>query len=373
MSMGTRGLIFVLGSLLPCACSSGVGPDGVDLHGDLIGADQGLLADAMQLQDISTDTEPAGDHGETTDTPGDAATDSLDIVPADSLDGSSADTDEDLAEAEVQDTLPDTASPPAELVLWTFNLLNPANPFGDSADVNVRTQIVIDAIYLAQPDLIAFQEVVDSSGVPNRAEFIAAATGYEWAWQQEYSVFIYDEGIAILSRWPILDTASVKLPHDDLILFTRYVLGARVESPAGPIDFYCTHMTVGGNESQSADQALAAYEFITERSAGLHAFFAGDLNAEPDTLAMQFLRGEAEHGGVVGDFVDGWPATNPDDQGLTIEAGDPHDRIDYIYAASTGPTSTTPLDCELIFDEQVNGVFASDHIGVSCTMALAPE
>ena len=277
--------------------------------------------------------------------------------------------DGDLVDDSPQDDGGDIAT---VLTLWTLNLLNPSNPLSPSADVEIRTQIVIDAMLDEQPDLVAFQEVVDSGTVPNRAEFIANATGYEWAWQKEYSLVIYDEGIAVLSRTPILETESIELPHKDLVLFTRYVLGARVESSAGPIDFYCTHMTVGGSEQESADQAAAAWAFITERSrsAGLPAFFAGDLNAEPDKLSMRFLRGEASHDGATGDFVDVWLETRPGDPGYTIDSSDPHDRIDYIYTASTASFSVQPVDCQLIFEEAVDGVLASDHIGVSCQVVL---
>ena len=256
------------------------------------------------------------------------------------------------------------------LRLWTFNLLNPSNPLGPGGDVTVRTQMVVDAIAAEQPDLIAFQEVVDSSMVPNRAQFIADAAGYEWTWKMTHSLGAFDEGIAVLSRWPIVDSESRALPHTDLLLFTRYVLGVRVDSPAGEVDFYCAHMTVGGNEDQSADQAVEAYQFVTERSAGIPSFFAGDLNAEPDTPAMRFLRGEAEHGGVAGDFVDSWLATNPGDPGYTIDSDAPRDRIDYLYVAATGPSPSTPRECHLIFDQPVEGVYASDHIGVSCEVAL---
>ncbi len=265
-----------------------------------------------------------------------------------------------------------SAGDPNSLTLWTLNLLNPSNPLSSSADVNVRTQLVIDAINAEQPDLIAFQEVVSSASVPNRAEFIANATGYEWAWQMEYSAVIYDEGIAVLSKWPIVDTASVELPHKDLVLVTRFALGARVTTPAGPVGFYSTHMTVGGSEEQSADQAAKAYEFITQRSGTTPAFFAGDLNAEPETPSMRFLRGETDHGGVTGNFVDLWLATNPDDVGYTIDAEDPNKRIDYIYASGSTSAVVTPDQCHLIFDAPVSGVYASDHIGVSCTVTVTP-
>jgi endonuclease/exonuclease/phosphatase family metal-dependent hydrolase len=257
------------------------------------------------------------------------------------------------------------------LKIWTFNLLNPSNPLAKGADVKLRTQIVIDAIKKEQPDLIAFQEVVDSSSIPNRAAFIAEATGYSWAWQQEYTLLLYDEGIAILSKWPILETESHELPHKDLALFTRYVLRVRVDTPAENTDFYCSHFIAFGIENQSADQALTAFEFINKSSVGLPSFFAGDLNAGPDTIYMRFLRGKESYKGVIGNFTDAWLAANPGDPGLTVESDKPYDRIDYIYIVPSAPFPTVATDCKLIFDEPVDSVYASDHIGVSCNVSLS--
>ena len=315
--------------------------DAVDQLEDEIGSDRGEEGTA---DDIGPGLDV--DVHEMADSPPDQDDPAEDLVPDDSGDATTV------------------------LTLWTLNLLNPSNPLSPSGDVEMRTQMVIDAILEEQPDIIAFQEVVDSGTVPNRAELIAVETGYHWAWQKEYSLVIYDEGIAVLSRTPILETESIELPHVDLFLFTRYVLGARVETAAGPVDFYCTHMTVGGTEEQSADQAAAAWSFITERSAGIPAFFAGDLNAEPDTLSMRFLRGETSHGEATGDFIDAWLATRPGDLGYTIDSSDPHDRIDYIYVTATAPYPVRPRDCQLIFDEAADGIYASDHIGVACQIAL---
>ena len=262
----------------------------------------------------------------------------------------------------------DAANDVKVLRLWTFNLLNPSNPLASGADVHTRTKIVVDAIKAEQPDMIAFQEVVQSGQVPNRARFIAGETGYHWEWHQTYSIVLYDEGIAVLSRHPILETRTRKLPHKDLVLFDRYVLGARVDTPAGEVDFYCTHMTAGGSDSESADQAVEAWSFMSAESEGVPAFLAGDLNAEPDTAAMRFLRGDEPRDGKTGDLTDLWLATRPEDPGFTISPGNPHDRIDYIYASTAAMESFEPASCRLIFDERVDGAFASDHIGVACEL-----
>lgn len=252
------------------------------------------------------------------------------------------------------------------LAIWTFNLLRANGPSGESADWPKRTQLVIDAINSARPDAVALQEVSQSAAVSNRAEAIAAATGYHWVWQQEYDAFTYQEGIAVLSRWPILESEGRALPHLDAIYVTRYTMRARIDHPAGDFDLFCTHMTVTGGETQSADQAREALHFIRERPGSAPAWFGGDFNAGPDSLALRFLRGEAEHEGETGDLVDAWTAINPGDPGFTSSSDDPGRRIDYLLQVPVNGATPPVRSCQLLFTEPSDGTYASDHLGVGC-------
>lgn len=256
-------------------------------------------------------------------------------------------------------------SAPVDLRVLTINLKTPVTG-GD--DVETRTQIVIDAIDLLQPDFVALQEVTVTSSSTNRAEAIADATGYEWGWYVTHDFVVYQEGPGYLSRWPVSWTETVDLPHDDLGgTVTRVTLGVGLQTPHGELSFFSSHATVDPDEQVKADQALASWQFVHSKDNGLPAFFAGDLNAEPDSLAMQFLRGEATHDGMTGDFTDAWLEVNASDPGYTIPSDAPERRIDYIYMA---PSSASVVACELVFDEAVEGVYASDHIGVLCDFAL---
>jgi endonuclease/exonuclease/phosphatase family metal-dependent hydrolase len=76
------------------------------------------------------------------------------------------------------------------------------------------------------------------------------------------------------------------------------------------------------------------------------------------------LRGAATHGGVTGDLVDAWPPGSP---GYTIPSGAPARRIDYIYALPGGGAATA---CLTVLADPVDGVRASDHLGVLCTFTL---
>ena len=262
------------------------------------------------------------------------------------------------------------SSSAATVRVMTINLWN---AYFNGADVDQRTQMVADAVTAFEPDFVAMQEVVQSSSIQNRAEVIAQATGYQWDYEQSYAVpFLYEEGIALLSRWPIVWRDFVELPHTDLAgQVTRLVLAAGIQTPHGEVNVFATHMIVDADQAKKADQALAAWQYMTSFASERPGFFAGDLNAEPDTLAMRFLRGEASHQTETGDLIDAWSTVNPGDQGFTIPSDAADRRIDYVYVVPGTAAVPTVDACQLVLDTPEQGVYASDHIGVICDFTLA--
>lgn len=298
------------------------------------------------------DDDAGGDSGDD-DTAGD-----------DDADDDVSDDDAGDDDASDDDTGDDDDEVVPDLQVLTFNLQDPImNP----GTTGARTQIVIDLIDRVQPDFVAFQEVTENGIIGNRAEAVADAVGYEWTWEQTHNLGVLEEGIAILTPWPYSGRADTELPHEELFgLLKRKVLGIVAETPHGDVPFFCSHMTVANDPDDKADQAHAAYDFIHLQADGAPGFFAGDLNAQPDSDAMRFLRGEIEHEGAAGDFVDSWMEINGDDPGYTFSSTDPEKRIDYIYRVPGSEKRFSALSCERVFEEPVDGLYASDHIGVLC-------
>jgi endonuclease/exonuclease/phosphatase family metal-dependent hydrolase len=260
------------------------------------------------------------------------------------------------------------AAVPASVQVLTINLKHPLLGLDDARK---RLRIVADTIIERRPDLVALQEVIRPAGEPSFAEQLAEMTGYEGIWEYTFTVpFMFDEGLGILSRWPIAWRGSQALPHLDLVLFQRKVLGAGVTHPRGEIALYCSHMTTDSARKVKADQAVAVFEFIQGHPSPLPGFLAGDLNAEPDSLAMRFFRGEAEHNGLTGDLIDAWLTVNPEMDGFTIESNKPDKRIDYIYQVPGTEFTAEVVSCEIMFSKPVGGLFASDHLGVLCEFLL---
>ncbi len=257
---------------------------------------------------------------------------------------------------------------PTVVRVLTINLKHPLTGLGPAEP---RLQMVSDMIVATQPDVVALQEVIRDQGSPSFSERLGQTTGYEWTFEFAYRVpLFFDEGLGILSRWPILSTDVAELPHRDLVIFTRRVHGALIQAPFGDLNMFCTHMTTEADESVKADQALAVFEHVKSHSLRLPGFLAGDTNAEPDSLAMRFLRGDATHERETGDFVDAWLATNPSDAGLTFPSDSPNRRIDYIYAIPGSDGTFLPTRCERLFTLPVNDTYASDHLGVLCDFEL---
>jgi endonuclease/exonuclease/phosphatase family metal-dependent hydrolase len=257
----------------------------------------------------------------------------------------------------------------AEARGFTVLTINLRNAYIDASTWPQRRMMFAAFVNAMQPDVVAMQEVVEAGGTPNGAEQIAALTpGYEWRYHRTHMAIVFEEGLGVLSRWPIESTDVRELPHVDLFgTARRSVLRATVTTPAGPVRLFVSHMTVDTSETVKADQAAEIVRFVDANPGPLPGFLAGDLNAEPDTLAMRLLRGEATHDGETGDYTDSWLAIRPTDPGFTIPSDAPDRRIDYVYTIDAmDGTSATVRSCEIVFDVPEMGVYASDHLGVLC-------
>jgi endonuclease/exonuclease/phosphatase family metal-dependent hydrolase len=131
-------------------------------------------------------------------------------------------------------------------------------------------------------------------------------------------------------------------------------------------------------ELQTVKAARAVEELAGDRAVVL----AGDLDATPDAASVRFLRGRQSLEGTSVHYVDAWAQAHPDDPGLTFTPHNPlvmqessvtietPRRIDYIFirGGEGGPALRVDA-CERIFDEPVDGVWASDHFGLVADLA----
>jgi endonuclease/exonuclease/phosphatase family metal-dependent hydrolase len=252
----------------------------------------------------------------------------------------------------------------------TLNIWNRQGPWGQ------RLPLVRDGLAALDADVIGLQEVLGFPGMPSQADEIAAGTGWHVhhvpAWHLGGGLTF---GNAILSKHPLADMQSLPLPSPPG-LDTRTVAFARVLLPHGPMPVFVTHLTFQlhlGHARIEQVRALAEHVKTLAPVDEPPPVVMGDLNADPDSDEMRFLRGLTPLGGTSVYFADCWIATGAEGPGYTydrrntyaLRSREPSRRIDYIYVR--GPDRSLrgePLACRLALTEAVDGVWPSDHFAV---------
>ncbi|MCB9645994.1 MAG: endonuclease/exonuclease/phosphatase family protein [Deltaproteobacteria bacterium] len=167
------------------------------------------------------------------------------------------------------------------------------------------------------PDVLALQEVdrgVPRSGGAHQARVMAERLGMSFAFAGTLRVEGGDYGIALLSRWPLLQVAR----HDLVVPYTsepRAVIEARVQGPTGPLHVLATHADFLPWSAAAHGRALA------RRAAplsGQRLVVMGDLNAGPGMAGPRAMVQAGLHD-AVGGFDDGPTFVDP-----------PRLRVDYI-------------------------------------------
>lgn len=233
------------------------------------------------------------------------------------------------------------------------------------------------ALAAEHPDVIGMQEVMRADGFDQGA-LLAEGPGYHVAWGIASENHGFPVGNAILSRWPILESETIPLPNggsDE----SRSVVFARIDSPFGPLPFFCTHLNWKlhhGHVRQLQVKALA--RVVAERAPieGFPPVVVGDFNAEPDSDEIRYMRGLTGLGGECVYFADAFGVSGKGD-GTTYSKRnpfaeylrEPERRIDYVFVR--GPDDShrgEPRDARVAFDEAIAGTFPSDHFGVVTTI-----
>lgn len=257
----------------------------------------------------------------------------------------------------------------AALRVLTLNIWNLAG------DWRARRSAIVTVIRDVAPDVVCLQEVVENDR-GNQAGWLADELG---GWSVAYGgeplaggpdLF----GNAVLSRWPIEATAVGRLafvPDDAEV--QRVAVHART---AG-IDVFSTHLAWQLHDAALRErQVLDLVRFVRERTAP-HAtvgpVVAGDLNAEPDSTAVRYLSGLASLDGQSTYLQDAWRVAGDGGPGLTWSNHNPHAatdqepdrRLDYVFSGFHGPSGCgRPVDCRVVADATIDGVWPSDHFGV---------
>jgi endonuclease/exonuclease/phosphatase family metal-dependent hydrolase len=268
-----------------------------------------------------------------------------------------------------------------KLRVATLNIWNKAGPWPE------RRALIRSELERLRPDLLGLQEVLRLTANPeaDQASEIAAGFGYEIAYAPAAD---YGSGLmfgnALLSRYPLRETRTLPLPGIESGE-SRALLYALVETPWGALPVFVTHLNW---KLHHGVYRLAQVRFIVERifelapvdESRLPPVLMGDMNADPDSDEMRFLRGLACVEGRSVYFADSWIYAGDTSPGFTFDrrnpfaalAHEPPRRIDYIYVR--GPDKKLrgePLETRLAFSTPGPGeVYPSDHFGLVTELAV---
>jgi len=284
------------------------------------------------------------------------------------------------------------AAPPAVLRVVTLNLLHggPLSGWvGDGDALERRLDLVTAELAALRPDVVALQEASVGWGRGNVAHRLAERLGLHVAYAPttERALRIralgwlivramnFNEGPALLSRFPIQAQVVHDLPRCAHWFDPRVALEATLATPWGPLRAVSTHV------SRDDCQLRRLREIVGAAPGPLPALVMGDLNASETLPAI----GELTAAG----WVDAFRAAQPGLPGFTVwqRPGAPQPtvfrRVDYVFVVPSRACAARVVASRVVLDtpgrEPDGGtLWPSDHYGVladldlRCPSSLSP-
>jgi endonuclease/exonuclease/phosphatase family metal-dependent hydrolase len=259
------------------------------------------------------------------------------------------------------------------------------NVWAHGGDWPSRKRVLQEGFARMAPDLVALQETVVLEGEDQAAEILG----------DDYQV-VHSRirgtdgiGISIASRWPIDHPRELdlRMRPGDATGTAPTALLAEVDVPDVGRLVFVNHVRswqprLAADREQQAVKlagALDRYPVPVEATdagrTGLpHIVVAGDLDADPASTSVRFWTGRHAIDGKSVCYRDAWEATHGSAAGETFTPENPlmqdpdwpFRRIDYILvrcADHGGPTLGIARS-DRLFDQPLDGVWASDHFGV---------
>ena len=251
------------------------------------------------------------------------------------------------------------------------------NLWGAEPPLAERMAVVEEGLRDYQPDVVGLQEVREIPGqLPNQAATLAQAMGFQHVFATATPFGGGNEGLAILSRFPIAEHEVLELPHAEPNE-RRILLSARIENGSGGAWIHTTHLNYRLTHGLQREEQVRAIEGrLSVRTSDAPQILMGDFNARPDADEIRFLRGLTTLDGRRAYFQDAWQRLHPDEIGWTWARANPYTaklaflepdrRLDYIFVTpQRGDGRGTIHSCLIVFDKpSADSVFASDHFGL---------
>ena len=250
----------------------------------------------------------------------------------------------------------DTAGP-LRIRVGTLNCRNTTDRW------RARKPLLVRQLVALQPDVIGLQEL---RRFPSQARAIArGARAGDLVLDQfrSYKTGLYGlwEGVAVLSRLPVLDRAKLRLGGQN-----RVAQRVTVAAGDGLLELYNTHLASEGEEVRTR-QAERLLEWMAERSS-LPQVLVGDFNARPTAPSIRLLADQLRSAYAL---VHGQEPEKTVPTPLRVGATGKGSVLDFIFVnplvdvhdASRTFEEADPADENLV---------ASDHYGLVATISVRP-
>ncbi len=251
--------------------------------------------------------------------------------------------------------------------------LNILHGFPRFEHLDARLDLIAAEIRRLDPDVVCLQEVPWHWG--SAARNLADRTGLNYLYLRANGnrwTILFEEGEAILSRYPLRDASVTELQASAGPFEHRVALQATAVTPWGDLRVVSTHLTHGDPAVNEA-QAASLIAFVAAGNMGAPAVVAGDFNARDDSPQIQALQAAG--------WIDTYRTAYPNDPGHTCCTDDLTDpdqaldkRIDYIFLVP-GDQDIGVADSRVVFDRPWPGgegwLWVSDHAGLLTTLAGA--
>jgi endonuclease/exonuclease/phosphatase family metal-dependent hydrolase len=231
-----------------------------------------------------------------------------------------------------------------------------------------------------QPDLVALQETAVNDDYDQVGDLLSSDFYVIHQSQRAEN----GTGCSIASRWAPTQVTEIDLcvtyrvdPAD----FVGRSTVVEVETPIGTV-LFVNHkpswrlQLEHERELQAVTAARAIEDLVSGRN--VHVVLAGDFDARPETASLRFWTGRQSLDGLSVSYQDAWEFAHGDEPGHTFTKDNPlivaesdwsripPRRIDYIMVRCDDRGPTLRIDrCDRLFTEPVDGVWASDHFGVT--------
>ena len=239
-----------------------------------------------------------------------------------------------------------------------------------------RLDLIAQEIRSQDADIVCLQEVPWTRQLGSGAAYLAQRTGLNHLYLRANGnrwTILFEEGEAILSRFPLDDVTITELQPRPGFFEHRVVLGATASTLWGDVRVFVTHLANDNPEVNRA-QTESLMAFVGESGEG-PAIVAGDFNATEDSPQIHAITAE---------WVDAYRAANPADEGLTCcidnlssGPGEPlEERIDYVFLVPDAEYVARVVSSQRVLDEPFESAgrwqWASDHVGLLTVIRVEP-